>query len=221
MSVPERVPERVLPERASALLDFWFGPPSDPEREQRRKIWFESTEEFDAALRRAFLADYEAAANGGLAAWEETAEGALALVLLLDQVPRNIFRETPRAYASDALARQVADRALERGFDQQLPTGWRLFFYMPFHHSEDLADQERSLELFGSLPRNPDGRGALRRYGHPYVEVIARFGRFPHRNAILGRQSSVEEIEFLKRAQALSASNEDRPENKEPGDADC
>jgi uncharacterized protein (DUF924 family) len=214
-------PERALPERAKALLDFWFGPPGHPDREQHRKIWFKSTEEFDAALRRAFLADYEASANGSLAAWEETAEGALALLLLLDQVPRNIFRGTPRAYATDALARQVADRALKRGFDRQVPTGWRLFFYMPFHHSEDLADQERSLALLGSLPRNPDRRGSLRRYGRPYLEVIAQFGRFPHRNAILGRQSTVEEIEFLRRAEALSSGREDRHENEEPGDADC
>ncbi len=187
MSGSERaLPERAPPERAKALLDCWFGPPGDPDREQHRQLWFHSTEEFDAALRRMFLADYEAAANGGLAAWEETAEGALALVLLLDQVPRNIFRGTPRAYATDVLARKVADRALERGFDRQVPTGWRLFLYMPFHHSEQLADQERSLALFEALPRNPDRRGSLRRYGRPYVEVIAQFGRFPHRNAILG-----------------------------------
>ncbi|MGH7115630.1 MAG: DUF924 family protein, partial [Stellaceae bacterium] len=167
------------------------------------------------------LADYEAAAAGGSAAWEVSAEGALALVLLLDQVPRNIFRGTPRAYATDALARQAADRALERGFDRQIPMGWRLFLYMPFHHSEHLADQRRSLALSESLPRNPDRRGSLRRYGRPYVEVIAQFGRFPHRNAILGRQSTVEEIEFLKRAQALSSANEGRHGNEEPGDGDC
>jgi uncharacterized protein (DUF924 family) len=194
-----------LPVRAEALLDFWFGPPGDPEREQFREIWFRSTPEFDAALRDAFLADYEAAAAGGSAAWEESAEGALALVLLLDQLPRNIFRATPRAYASDPPARAAADRALGRGFDRIVPPAWRLFFYMPFHHSEDIADQKRSLALFAALPRNPDRRGSLRRYGRPYVEVIERFGRFPHRNAILGRQSTAEEIEFLQAAAALSS----------------
>lgn len=187
-----------LPPRAQAVLDFWFGPPGDPAREQHRAIWFKSTAEFDAALRREFLADYEAAAAGALRAWEISAEGALAVVLLLDQVPRNIFRNTPRAYTTDPAARAAADRALERGFDQTVPAAWRLFFYMPFHHSEDLADQQRSLALFTALPRNPDRSGSLRRYGRPYIEVIERFGRFPHRNAILGRPSTDEEIEFLK-----------------------
>jgi len=192
-----------LPERASALLDFWFGPPDDPARLQQRRIWFGGPPEYDAALREAFLADYEAAAGGGAAVWEETAEGALALVLLLDQVPRNIFRDKPQAYSADALARAVAGRALGRGFDQSVPPVWRVFFYMPFHHSEDLADQRRSVALFASLPRNPDRRGgSLRRYGRPYVEVIERFGRFPHRNAILGRVSTQEEIEFLKEREA-------------------
>ena len=186
-----------LSQRAQALLDFWFGPPGDPGREKHREIWFHGTPEFDAALRREFLADCEAAASGALASWEASAEGSLALVLLLDQIPRNIFRETPRAYASDAAARVAADRALARGFDQAVPPAWRIFFYMPFHHSEDLADQRRSVALSDSLPRNPDRRGSLRRYGRPYIEVIERFGRFPHRNAILGRQSTPEEIAFL------------------------
>jgi uncharacterized protein (DUF924 family) len=186
-----------LPDRAKALLDFWFGPEGDPGREQHREIWFKATDEFDAALRREFLADYEAGAVGILRSWEASAEGALALVLLLDQVPRNIFRGTPRAYATDPAARAVADRAIERGFDQLVPAAWRIFFYMPFHHSEDITDQRRSAALFNALPRNPDRRGSLRRYGRPYLEVIERFGRFPHRNAILGRQSTPEEIAFL------------------------
>jgi uncharacterized protein (DUF924 family)/GNAT superfamily N-acetyltransferase len=185
------------PDRAKSLLDFWFGPEDDPDRERHREIWFKSTEEFDAALRREFLADYEAAAVEELASWEGSPEGVLALVLLLDQVPRNIFRGTPRAYATDAAARVAADRALERGFDQLMPPAWRLFFYMPFHHSEDIADQRRSLALFAALPRNPERTGGLRRYGLSYLEVIARFGRFPHRNEILGRQSTPEEIAFL------------------------
>ena len=185
------------PEQARALLDFWFGPESDPDRERHRDIWFRSTEEFDAALRREFLADYEEAAAGELVSWEASPEGALALVLLLDQLPRNIFRGTPRAYATDAVARAAADRALERGFDRLLPPVWRIFFYMPFHHSEDLADQRRSVALFNSLPRNPDRSGGLRRYGVSYLEVIEQFGRFPHRNEILGRPSTPEEIAFL------------------------
>ena len=186
-----------LPDRARALIDFWFGPPGDPERERHREIWFKSSEEFDAALRREFLADYEKGAAGGLGSWEASPEGALALVLLLDQVPRNIFRGSARTYATDPAARVVADRALARGFDQMFPPAWRLFFYMPFHHSENLADQQRSVKLSETLPRNPDRRASLRRYGCPYIEVIERFGRFPHRNPILGRQSTPEELAFL------------------------
>jgi uncharacterized protein (DUF924 family) len=186
-----------LPDRAKALLDFWFGPEGDSNREQHREIWFKATEEFDAALRREFLADYEAGAAGALQSWETSAEGALALVLLLDQVPRNIFRGTPRAYATDPAARAAADRALERNFDHRVPPAWRIFFYMPFHHSENIADQRRSAALFNALPPNPDRRGSLRRYGRPYLEVIERFGRFPHRNEILGRESTPAEIAFL------------------------
>jgi uncharacterized protein (DUF924 family) len=186
-----------VPDRAKALLDTWFGPPADPGREQHREIWFKGTEEFDAALREAFLADYRAAAAGALDLWEATPEGALALVLLLDQIPRNIFRGQPHAYSTDAAARASADRALAKGFDSLITPVRRLFFYMPFHHSETLDDQRRSRALFDALPRNPDRRGSLRRYGLPYLEVIERFGRFPHRNAILGRESTPEEIAFL------------------------
>src|SRR5258707_3390736 len=179
-------PVVTLPDRATALLDFWFGPPDDQGREQHRKIWFRSNVEFDAALRREFLADYGAAAAGMLLSWEAEAEGALALVLLLDQVPRNIFRGTPRAYTTDAAACATADRALERGFDQMVPPAWRLFFYMPFHHSEDLADQRRSLALSKALPRNPDRGGSFRPYGRPSNQVIQRFRPLPHRHGIHG-----------------------------------
>jgi uncharacterized protein (DUF924 family) len=198
-----------LPERARALIDFWFGPPDDPQRGQHRDIWFRSTPEHDETLRRLFLADYEAAAAGAPAAWEATPEGALALLLLLDQIPRNIFRDTPRAYDADALARAVADRALARGFDARVPAAWRLFFYMPLHHSEDLADQRRVEALTAPLRavRNAEerGEGSNRRYGMPYPEVIARFGRFPHRNRILGRQSTPEEAAFLAELAARRA----------------
>jgi uncharacterized protein (DUF924 family) len=186
-----------LPDRARTLIEFWFGPPDDPERERHREIWFRAPEAFDVALRRQFLDDYETAAEGKLDYWETSPAGALALVLLLDQIPRNIFRGMPRAYATDPAACAAADRALARGFDQRVPAAWRLFFYMPFHHSEKLADQQRSVVLFATLVGNPDRRGSLRRYGQPYIEVIERFGRFPHRNAILGRQSTAEELAFL------------------------
>ena len=193
----DRDPGKSLPDRAKALLDAWFGPPDDPECERPRAIWFKSTAAFDASLRHAFLADYAAAAAGAMRSWETLPEGALALVLLLDQIPRNIFRDTPRAYATDAAARSVTNRALEKGFDQMVPLVWRRFFYMPLQHSENIDDQRRSLLLFEALPRDPDRRGSLRRYGLPYVEVIERFGRFPHRNAILGRASTPAETAFL------------------------
>ena len=197
-----------VPERAQAMLDFWFGPPGDPERAQHRQIWFKSTAEHDDRLRDLFLADYERAASGALEAWEAAPESALALLLLLDQIPRNIFRATPRAYATDPAALAAADRALARGFDAAVPPAWRKFFYMPFHHSEDLADQRRAGALAESLPRDRDDRdperGGLRRYGRPYVEVIERFGRFPHRNAILGRVSTPGEIAFMEEARASS-----------------
>ena len=189
--------DRNLPDRARALLDAWFGPPGDPGRERHRDIWFKGTPQFDASLREAFLADYEAGAAGQLRSWEALPESALALVLLLDQIPRNIFRDTPRAYATDAAALAAADRALARGFDRLVPEAWRRLFYMPFHHSENLADQRRSVALFDALPGRRDRRGSLRRYGRPYPEVIERFGRFPHRNEILGRESTPDEVAFL------------------------
>ncbi len=180
-----------VPERAQAMLDYWFGPLGDPERGQHRQIWFKSTAEHDDRLRDLFLADYERAASGALEAWEAAPESALALLLLLDPA-----------------ARAAADRAMARGFDAALPPAWRKFFYMPFHHSEDLADQRRARMLAESLPRDRDDRdperGGLRRYGRPYVEVIERFGRFPHRNAILGRASTPAEIEFMEAARASS-----------------
>ena len=190
----------VVPQRAQILLDFWFEPPGDRDRECHRQIWFKSTPDHDDTLRRLFLADYERAASGALASWEAAPESALALVLLLDQIPRNVFRDTPRAYATDPLARAIADRAMARGFDAAFPPVWRKFFYMPLHHSEDLADQRRATALAESLPddRALDERGRNRRYGRPYPEIIERFGRFPHRNAILGRVSTPEEIAFMK-----------------------
>src|SRR5579875_2432674 len=148
-----------LPERARHLIDFWFAPEGDPGRTRYRPIWFRSTEAFDAAVRANFLADYERAAAGALAGWEAAPESALALVLLLDQVPRNSFRGSPRAYASDGQAREVAGRALARGFDQQVPPVWRIFFYLPFEHSEELADQGRALALFAARPPGRHARG--------------------------------------------------------------
>jgi uncharacterized protein (DUF924 family) len=185
-----------LPVRAQAFVDFWFGAPDDPLRFHHRQIWFRSTAEFDASVRTGFAADHEQAVAGAFAAWEGEPLAALALVMLLDQVPRNIFRSTPRAFASDALALATTHRAMERGFDQAVPAAWRVFFYLPFEHSEILADQQRGLDLLLALPPAPghSGDGKMTRL---HLEIIERFGRFPHRNAILGRASTDDELAFL------------------------
>lgn len=185
-----------LPARARALLDFWFGAPGDPERFHHKQLWFRSTQEFDDAVRADFAADHELALAGVYAAWEEAPLSALALVMLLDQVPRNIFRSTSRAFASDHLALAATNHALARGFDEAVPAAWRLFFYLPLEHSEVLADQQRGLDLLLALPpvEGRPGDGHMTRL---HLEIIARFGRFPHRNAILGRESTEEELTFL------------------------
>jgi uncharacterized protein (DUF924 family) len=185
-----------LPSRARTFFDFWFGSPDDPEHLHHRQIWFRSTPEFDAAVRANFAADHAAALSGALASWEETPLSALARVMLLDQVPRNIFRSTPRAFAGDPLALAAANRALARGFDRAVPAAWRLFFYLPLEHSEVLADQQRGLDLMLALPPVP-GRGGDGKMTRLHLEIIERFGRFPHRNAILGRESTAEELAFL------------------------
>jgi uncharacterized protein (DUF924 family) len=185
-----------LPARAQALLDFWFGAADDPDRLHHRQIWFRSTSEFDSTVRENFATDHDNAVAGRLADWEVAPLSALALVMLLDQTPRNIFRSTPRAYCGDALALPTTIRALDRGFDQAVPPAWRLFFYLPFEHSEVLADQQRGLDLLLALPPVPGrpGDGHMTRL---HLEIIERFGRFPHRNAILGRASTEEELAFL------------------------
>jgi len=180
--------------RVAALLDFWFGARGTPEHGRERKVWFER----DAGCDRAcggFRADHERAASGACDGWLSERDANLALVLLLDQFPRNLFRNSPRAYASDAAARRAARNAVARSFDRQLAPVCRRFVYMPFMHSESLADQERSVALFATM-QDAGNLGALRS-ARRHREIIARFGRFPHRNAILGRQTTVEEARFL------------------------
>jgi uncharacterized protein (DUF924 family) len=172
---------RVAP---AEIVSFWGE--AGPER------WFEQVDNFDQAIRLRFLPTYEVAARGGLAAWEERLEGALALVLLLDQFPRNMFRGDARAFATDALARGVADRALARGFDQVTDLALRPFFYLPFMHSEALTDQGRSVCLYEAL-----GDAEQLRYATEHRDVVLRFGRFPHRNRALGRDTMPDEQAFL------------------------
>lgn len=174
------------------VLDFWFGAPGSRERGRPRKAWFRKSEPFDAEIRRRFLDTWEQAARGELERWQATPLASLALVVTLDQFPRNMFRGTARAFASDSLAFAVARETIAREFDRLLSPVERSFVYLPFEHAEDLAAQRRSLALFHAL----DGEQV--EYARRHYEIIARYGRFPHRNAILGRPSTAEEIEFLK-----------------------
>jgi len=174
---------RVAP---AEILSFWTEAGADK--------WFEQDESFDQAIRSRFLPAHEAAASGELAAWEESAVGALALLLLLDQFPRNMFRGLSRAFATDALARAIADRALTRGFDQATNPAMRPFFYLPFMHSEAVADQDRSVRLYEAL-----GEAEQLRYAKQHRVVVRRFGRFPHRNRALGRETTPAEQAFLER----------------------
>jgi len=181
-----------------SVLDFWFGTRDSADYGKHREIWFRAaTPAFDQEIRDTFLATHAAAARGDLDAAMETAEGSLALLVLLDQFPRNMFRGSARAFATDAKARSVARHAVARGFDRQVPAGMRGFFYLPFEHSEDVADQEESVRLFETL-----GEGEGLRYALDHRDVIKRFGRFPHRNAVLGRASTPDEIEYLKNAES-------------------
>jgi len=166
------------------VLAFW--------REAGPDKWFKKDTAFDDIIRARFLGTYEAAAAGKLGGWEETAEGALALILVLDQFPRNMFRGNPRSFAADRLARAAADRALARGLDRQLPLSDRQFFYLPFEHSESLTDQVRCCALFRAT-----GDADLLKWAEAHADIIRRFGRFPHRNAVLGRATTPEEQAFL------------------------
>ncbi|HUB96357.1 MAG TPA: DUF924 family protein [Stellaceae bacterium] len=179
-----------------ALLDFWFGAQGTPGCDELRMVWFRSDDAFDAALGERFGALHETAAEGGVDRWAETPEGALALVLLLDQLPRNLYRGAARAFSCDAKAREVASRALARGFDASLTPVRRLFLYLPFEHSEDLADQVRSVRLFAAIPPCT-GHEAWLEIARKHHAIIDRFGRFPHRNRALGRASTPEEEAFL------------------------
>jgi uncharacterized protein (DUF924 family) len=153
--------------------------------------WFAKDPAFDRQFREAFLGQHEAAAAGELDHWRRSPDGALGLLLLLDQFPRNAFRGTARMYATDARARQIANAAILAGHDQAIDPELRLFFYLPFGHSETLADQERSVELSRALGE----RSAARAEHHR--DIVRTFGRFPHRNAILGRSSRPEELRYL------------------------
>lgn len=166
------------------ILNFW--------RDAGRERWYAKSDDFDAEITRRFRTLWDEAVAGGLASWEANDEGTLALILLLDQFPRNMFRNDPRAFSSDPLARDLSVRAVARCVDQRVEPQFRQFVYMPLMHSEDLADQERCCALF----RVADETDNLK-YADEHADIIRRFGRFPHRNLVLGRTTTPEEQAFL------------------------
>jgi len=182
--------------QAAEVLDFWFA-------ERCRALWFVRDDAFDGEIREGFAGLAAEGAAGRLAEWEDSPEGALALVILLDQFHRNLHRGAPQAFAADSLAREVADRAIGRGFDLETPWERRSFFYLPFEHSEDSPDQDRAVAIFRDwVDSSPAERRAHAEEQFDYVlrhhEIIRRFGRFPHRNAVLGRASTPVETAFLQ-----------------------
>jgi len=176
-------------ELAERVLSFWFGTGED----EYREIWFEKDPEFDREIAEKFAADREIAAAGGYDAMADTPDGALALIILLDQFSRNLLRGDSGAFASDPKALAIAKIAIGNGFDLTMPLYRRSFFYLPFEHSESLADQDRGVELFTALADK-----IMLEYMINHRDIVARFGRFPHRNEVLGRESTTEEIEFLE-----------------------
>ncbi|MCK5274407.1 MAG: DUF924 domain-containing protein [Alphaproteobacteria bacterium] len=174
-----------IPAEARAVLDFWFVE-SGPEK------WFVRDEAFDGDIRDRFGPAYRRAYDGDLGEWIETAEGCLALVIVLDQFPRNLFRDDPRAFGTDPHARILLQYALDKEFDKALDARQRQFLYMPLQHSEDRQDQELSVELNAAL-----GNDGVLKFAQSHKDIIDRFGRFPHRNEVLGRESTAEETEFL------------------------
>lgn len=169
---------------AEDVLAFWKA--AGPDK------WFTKDDGFDAAIRDSFLATYEAAAAGRLNSWENDPEGALALIIVLDQFPRNMFRASPRAWETDEPALKVAKAAIARGFDQAIDKDLRAFFYLPLMHSETIEDQELCVELCRAL-----GNESNLKYAELHADAIRRFGRFPHRNALLGRATTPEEQAYL------------------------
>ncbi len=184
------------PPQARALLEFWFGAGPGPEGATPRDAWFVKDAAFDATIRERYAALIDDGIAGALEPWAETPRGALAYVLLLDQFTRNAHRGTPRAFAGDARALACARRIVARGWDLAFAPAARWFCYLPFEHAESMRAQARAVELFESLRDDPGSASAID-YAHRHRDVIARFGRFPHRNAVLGRASTDEETAFL------------------------
>jgi uncharacterized protein (DUF924 family) len=179
------------------ILEHWFGTSELKSKVSPRKEWFGKDAAFDEELRAKFGADVEKAAAGELVAWREEAPSSVALVLLLDQLPRNLYRGTAQAFATDSKALEVALYALDRQFDQAISPVARWFLYMPLVHSETLTQQQDGQRLFQALAARPPSSQAIDS-AQKHLNIIQKFGRFPSRNEILGRESTAEELEFLK-----------------------
>ncbi|WP_416674621.1 DUF924 family protein [Egbenema bharatensis] len=183
-----------------AVLRFWFGDPATEATDYaaRRQLWFGKKSQFDQEIADRFQSLYQQAAHGELDHWQEAPDSCLALLIVLDQFPRNLFRQHPQAFATDAKALAIAKSAIAQGFDQSLEPVQRIFMYLPLEHSEDRSDQLQSVECFRNLAAIDPALNDVFDYALRHYEVINRFGRFPHRNSILARPSTPEEIEFLK-----------------------
>ena len=194
----------MMPTDARAVLDFWFGAADDPGHTQTRPQWFVKDAAFDAQIAQRFGALIERALVGGIDDWvapplsQLSPLPALARVIVLDQFTRNAFRGQARAFAGDAMALQTARALVASGLDRRLSGVQRQFAYLPFEHAEDLAHQRTAVQLFEQLGRDEPALAGLTQWAQRHHDIVARFGRFPHRNAWLGRASSAEEIEFLK-----------------------
>jgi len=170
------------------IIEFWFS-------KKVAALWFKSTDEFDAELKQKYETVWQQAADGLLDHWQKTPQGAIALVIILDQFPLNMFRGQGKRYSTEAKSREIAAYAIANGLDADMPLKHKAFLYLPFMHSEDLNDQQKSIDLFKAAGLDDNAKYAQHHYG-----VIERFGRFPHRNEELGRDSSEEEITYLKKA---------------------
>ncbi len=175
------------------ILDFWFLPKDHPEYGQSRDVWFQKDDGFDAEIRDRFLSVFEDGVVGRLLSWTDTKEGSLALIILFDQFSRNMFRGQARAFSADGKAREIARHIIARGFYEEMTDKEKQFAILPFEHSEDLEDQKYSLQLFQAI-----GDEELIHYARAHLDIIEKFGRFPHRNDILGRESTAEEKAFLE-----------------------
>jgi len=195
-----------MTDRFEDVLDFWFGELNEHgcSSPEHRKRWWTKSDAFDEAVKAHFLEDYEAIVGGDREAWRNTARGALAYIIVLDQFSRNMFRGTPTMFAADELAREACSEGLDAGFDAELAFDERVFFYLPLEHSEAMNDHGRCLELFKGLvdcapaPLEGDAEYYLD-FAERHKAIVERFGRYPHRNEILGRATTPEEAEFLEK----------------------